>query len=209
MRDERGAVMVMAAAYLTLFLLVTGLALDFGRAHLYRTMLQSAVDASALAGALEVIPMVELSVPRWEHEDYDCWDQAANKYATCSRWISTSPAVISGPEYDLLVRGEWWGQVQPQCSYPHRCNRRYQITREWIVMPPTTSDAARAAFGLNVKWPAGSFGARLGNVAVHTDPVKAEVTTTATLSTPTVFLKLIGIDTLEFTRTGSAQPVRR
>lgn len=200
--------MVMAAAYLTVFLLVTGLAFDFGRAHLYGTLLQSAVDASSLAGALEVIPMVELSVPRWRYQSDECWDSGRQEWYDCGGWERTSTARISGSEFDLYPNA-WWDKVQPSCRYPYRCDKRYSIEREWIVMPPSSDTVARHAFDLNAKWPTGSFGATVEKVTVRTNTATAEVTTTATLSTPTAFLKLIGIHRLEFTRTGTGKPVRR
>jgi hypothetical protein len=206
---EKGAVMVMAATYVTLLLLVAGAVLDFGRAHLYRALLQSAVDAGALAGALEVIPMVELSVPRWEYDEYDCWDAVQRRWETCSRWVRIEPATIAGPERQLLIEGRWWQQVQPYCRWPLRCDRRYLIIREWIILPPSAADAAREGFARNARWPAGAYGATLENLTVRTDPVRAEVSASATLTTPTVFLKLIGVDQLRLTRSGTARPVRR
>lgn len=55
--------MALTAIAMVLLLLFAGLALDFGRTHLLRAQFQTALDAAALAGALEVIPMVEIAIP--------------------------------------------------------------------------------------------------------------------------------------------------
>lgn len=129
LRDDRGATMAIVAVALTGLLLCAGLALDFGRAHLLQAQLQTAVDAGALAGALQVAPMVET--------------------------------------------------------------------------------AAREALLLNATWPGGSHGARLEGVDITVNRESHSVTVTATLRLPTHFLRLVGIQEMRLTRSGSAAPVRR
>ncbi len=49
--DDRGAVLLLVAGSLGFVLAMAGLALDSGRAYLYRSRLSRAVDAGVLAGA--------------------------------------------------------------------------------------------------------------------------------------------------------------
>lgn len=208
-REERGAAMVMAAVSLTVLLLFAGLALDFGRAHLLRAQLQTAVDAAALAGALQVVPMVELELDRWRNVDEWCLDPVSKKQYRCSHWESASSVRVTGTQWDLIHSDRWREAFAPYCGWPYRCADDYALVREWLILPPTTLGVAEETFRKNAVWPGGSAGAHVEDLRVSMDQVKVEVTATAAMSTPTSFLKLAGIRQLRFTRTGSAQPVRR
>ncbi|HYF95732.1 MAG TPA: Tad domain-containing protein [Symbiobacteriaceae bacterium] len=207
-RETRGAVMVMAAASFTILLLFAGLALDFGRAHLLRAQLQTAVDAASLAGALQVIPMAELRITRWEAAQNTCYDPITGLPYDCMEWDSASPAVISGPQWDLIIQGKWKTRAGAQCTWPFRCGS-YRITREWLVLPESTVPVARNTFAQNARWPDGSLGPQVEDLTVTVNQAKAEVTARATMSMPTSFLKLVRIRELRFTRTGTAVPVKR
>jgi hypothetical protein len=207
LRDQRGGVMIITAvAFLTL-LLFAGMALDFGRAYLLKAQLQTAIDASSLAGALQVVPMWEIERSRWELIEETCTDPTTKEPYTCSHWERVSPARYSGPERE--IRRNWERLTADQCSSPYRCDRPYRVVREWLVMPASTEPTARSAFAKNEAWPTGALGVTVEGVSVSVDRAKAEVTTTAVIRVPTTFLKLIGIRELRFTRKGSAVPVRR
>lgn len=207
-QEEKGAAMLMAATTLTTLLLFAGLALDFGRAHLLKAQLQTAVDAAALAGALQVVPMVELSIVRWVAVEDWCRDPTSGTYYHCLRWEDTSPARVQGTHRDLVRLGRWLQAAGPQCQWPYSCDGSYRIVREWLILPESTLPAAEATFYMNSLWPASSQ-TRLERLNIRADHHKIEVTASATLSTPTTFLKLAGIRSLQLTRTGSAEPVRR
>ncbi|MFZ5816697.1 MAG: pilus assembly protein TadG-related protein [Bacillota bacterium] len=66
LRNQRGGTMVILSVVLTALLLFAGLVLDLGRAHLLRAQLQTAVDAGALAGAMEVTPTAADPLPASE-----------------------------------------------------------------------------------------------------------------------------------------------
>lgn len=209
-REERGAVMVLASVTMTILLLFAGLALDFGRAHLLKAQLQTAVDAGALAGALQVVPKVELEIDRWVIVDEWCTDPITRQPYLCSYWETASPARVYGTEWELIFQNRWLEAAGAQCYWPYRCDSVYRIVREELHMPPSTTPVAESTFYKNAVWPSGSHGARLtGPPAVQVNHAKAEVTVTAGLTTPTPFLKLVGIRELRVTRTGSAVPVRR
>lgn len=208
-KEEKGAVMVMAALSLTILLLFTGLALDFGRAHLLKAQLQTAVDASSLAGALQVVPMVELEIDRWRWVSEWCTDPVSKRPYDCSYWERASPARVSGTEWDLIFQGGWLQAAGSQCWSPYQCDNTYRKVREWVILPPDTRDVAVAAFYMNATWPGAGLRPDIQDLTINIDHSRAEVTATAALSTPTTFLKLIGIHELRFTRTGSAIPVRR
>lgn len=208
-REQHGAVMVMAALTLTILLLFAGLALDFGRAHLLKAQLQTAVDAAALAGALQVVPMVELSIERSVAEEQWCEDPVSKTKYRCVHWYPTSPALVSGTHWDLVRHSRWREAAGGQCNWPYSCAGTYRIVREWLILPSSTNSVAETAFAKNATWPTSLSGTRVEGLMIQTDPRRVEVTATATLTTPTTFLKLIGIRTLVFTRTGSAVPVRR
>ncbi len=208
-QQERGAVMVLAAVTLTILLLFAGLVLDFGRAHLLRAQLQTAVDAASLAGALQVVPMVELEVRRWRAYEEWCVDPVTEEQYRCLQWRRTSPARASGTQWELIHLGQWRQAIRSQCRWPYRCANRYTIVREWLVLPSSTVPMAENTFYLNANWPQGRLAPRVRRLRVTTNQARAEVTATATLSMPTTFLKLVGIRELEFTRTGTAVPVRR
>ncbi len=53
-RDDRGSVMIMAAIFMSLLLLMIGLCIDVSRIYLTRAELQNAADAAALAAAREL-----------------------------------------------------------------------------------------------------------------------------------------------------------
>jgi hypothetical protein len=201
--------MVLAALSLTALLLFAGLALDFGRAHLLQAQLQTALDAAALAGALEVVPMVELSLDRWVSVTETCYDPQTRKPYSCMHWESTSPVVLSGRAWDLLHLGGWRSAAAPRCNWPYRCAGEPRTVREWLVLPPTTTAVSEDAFQKNARWPAGDFGPHIDNLNISYVQNTAEVTATATMTVPTSFLKLAGIRELHIARTGSAVPVKR
>lgn len=205
-REERGAVMVMAAATLTILLLFAGLALDFGRAHLLRAQLQTAVDAASLAGALQVIPMVDLTIERMELVDRTCYDPVTKKPYDCPEWQWRQPIQLSGSEYDLLP-DRWLTVAGYQCAWPYSCHTM-RITREWRLLPESTVPVSQNTFHQNATWPAGALGPQVQNLTITIDQAKAEVTARATMTMPTTFLRLAGISELTFTRKGSAEPVR-
>lgn len=209
--DERGAVMVVAAAALTALLLFAGLALDFGRGHLLRAQLQTAVDAAALAGALQAVPMAELQVSRWVAETEECTDPITRKPYRCVSWSNASPVTVSGAERYLIRQGGWRTATAGDCSWPYRCSPTYSVERRWLQLPADDSirQVARSTFYENARWPGGSAGPQVQQLEVSADPLKTEVTATASLTMPTTFLRLAMIDHLQITRTGSAVPVRR
>lgn len=208
-REQSGAVMVIAAVALTTLLLFAGLALDFGRAHLLRAQLQTAVDAASLAGALQVIPMVSLEVERWEEVAFTRIDPISQKPYLYYELVRVPAAGAAGTEWDLIRRGGWRSAVAWQCRTPYRCVDDYRILRQWLVLPDNTATVARETFSRNAIWPGGSGGAQVTGLDVGVDQQKVEVTTTARLRAPTTFLKLAGIPYLDIHRTGSAIPVRR
>lgn len=195
-----------AVAFLAL-LLFAGMALDFGRAHLLKAQLQTAVDASALAGALQVVPMRAIARDRWLRIDETCLDPVTKKPSLCSHWERVAPATAEGRVQDLKGDGALRATAS-QCADPYRCGS-VRITREWLLLPDSTEPMARTAFDKNKSWPIGRLGATVEGVSVTIDRAKAEVTTTSTIRIPTTFLRLVGITELRFTRHGSAQPVHR
>jgi hypothetical protein len=207
--DQYGAVMVLTGFAMVILLLFAGLALDFGRTHLLRAQLQTALDAAALAGALEVIPMVEIQIPRWEWAAETCTDPVSGNEYDCSHWERTSPVRVSGTEWDLLLHNRGRELAGAQCRWPYRCDFGYDIVRRWQILPPETIPVAENTFHKNAAWPAGSSGVRVEGLRITVNPAKNEVTATATMRAPTSFLKLIRIRELRFTRSGSAVPVRR
>jgi|GEM_PF-5698741 len=208
LREQGGAVTVFVAAAMMALLLFAGMALDFGRAHLLRAQLQTAVDAASLAGALQVVPMAELSITRWEtYEDW-CQDPVTQKPYRCMETRQAPNVTVSGTQWDLLHQNLWRQAAGGACLWPYNCTT-YRLAREWLVLPSDTDDVATAAFYQNARWQGGSSGAQVDGLTIGTDPLKAEVTATATLTTNTHFLKLVGIRELRLTRTGSAVPVRR
>lgn len=202
---RRGGVMITTAVAFLALLLFAGLALDFGRAHLLRAQLQTAVDASALAGALQVVPMVAIERDRWLRVAETCTDPTSGMPYTCYHWETAAPVTAQGTRTHMIKQRGWETDTAAQCANPYRCNS-YRIVREWVILPASTEPVAREAFGKNQNWPIA--GATIESVAVSIDRAKAEVTTTATIRVPTSFLRLIGISSLRFTRHGSAQPVK-
>lgn len=207
--EQEGAVMVIAAVSFTIILLFAGLALDFGRAHLLKAQLQTAVDAAALAGALQVVPMVELELDRWKAVDSWCTDPISQVPYNCLDWERAPSVRVSGTEWDLLRQDGWRSAFASRCDWPHRCDSDYKVVRQWLVLPPTTTGVAEDTFRKNSVWPGGSHGATVRDLRVSVDQVKVEVTAAASMTTPTSFLKLAGINELRVSVTGSAVPVRR
>lgn len=207
-KRSRGGVLVTTALAFLVLLLFAGMALDFGRAHLLKAQLQTAVDSSALAGALQVVPMVAIERDRWVLDEDTCYDPVTGAPYDCSTWSRVTPAKAEGRERYMKRENGWQIETASQCSGSFRCNS-YRITREWLVLPDSTEPTAREAFSKNNAWPVGKLGATVEGVTVTIDRTKAEVTTTSTIHIPTTFLRLIGITELRFTRHGSAQPVRR
>ena len=206
-RRNRGAVMVLAAACITVLLLMAGLALDFGRIHLLRTHLQTAVDAASLAGALQAIPMVDVRVNRRVWVEETCQDPVSGEWYDCSHWETADPVVLSGTYRDLIDENGW--RRGPHCERPYSCRSR-TILREWLILPPSTEPVARDTFWLNARWPvSGSLGPEVRSLEIGVDQAATSVTATARLRAPTTFLRLAGYRYIEFTRSGSAVPVKR
>jgi hypothetical protein len=204
---RRGGVMVTTAVSFLALLLFAGMALDFGRAHLLASQLQTAVDTSALAGALEVVPMAAIERDRWRYDAETCYDPVSGAPYECGDWVRVSPAKAEGQEGYLLKRGGAEVETASQCQHPYRCGR-VVVTRKWQILPSSTEPKALETFGKNQNWPVGALGATVEGVSVTIDRTDVEVTTTSTIRVPTTFLRLIGISELRFTRHGSAQPIR-
>lgn len=207
-RDTQGAVMVMAAFTLTILLLFAGLALDFGRAHLLRAQLQTAVDAASLAGALQVVPMVELHINRQRNVSYTCPDPVTGKPSTCWEWEDASDLSLEGPKWDLITHDNWRAKAGSRCNWPYSCDPP-TITREWLVLPASTIPVAEATFATNAQWPGGRLKPQVLNLRVTTNTSTVKVTATADMVMPTTFLRLVGINEIRFTRSGTATPVKR
>jgi hypothetical protein len=209
--SEQGAVAVFTALCVTLLFLFTGLALDFGRVHLLRAQLQTAVDAAALAGALQVVPMVDLEIDRWIASEGTCSDPATGRQYRCLVWSGATPVQISGPEWDLLIQNRWQTAAQSQCSWPYRCGGSPTVTGRKLILPPNTEAITQETFEKNALWP-NTLGTQVAALSVRPDdrdPQKPKVTATARLVTSTSFLKLVGIRQMQITRSGTAVPVRR
>jgi hypothetical protein len=208
-REQSGVTMVFTVALLMVLLLFTGLALDFGRAYLLRVQLQSALDASSLAGALQVIPMVDLSLTRHQASQGTCYDPVTKNPYSCLTWDPASPGFVSGPHWDLVEKGQWRNQAGAQCTWPYRCDG-YHIVKEWLILPASTVPTAQQTFYQNARWPQGtSLSPIIEDLTFSTNPDKVTVTVTARMSTPTTFLKLAGITEMRFTRSSTATPVKR
>jgi len=197
--------MVVAAVAFTVLLLFAGLALDFGRAHLLRSELQTALDAAALAGALEVVPMATIERDRWVASEATCTDPVTGLNYPCLAWSSTSPATATGTESQVLKNNAWLAATAAQCAYPYRCGT-YRVVKQWQEMPPSTSAKAQEAFQTNARWQRQDV--QVSGFRVEVNAVTHEVTTTATMTMPTSFLRLVGMSALTFTRTGGATPTR-
>lgn len=208
-RSERGATLVLTAVAMSALFLFAGLALDFGRAYLLKAQLQTAVDAAALAGALQVIPMAEISISRRKAEETQCWDPVAGTYYSCLSWEPASNKVITGTQWELIHQKRWRQAAGAACTWPYRCTD-YRVVREWLVLPASTVPTAENTFHQNERWPSGgALAARVRGLSVSINHDKAEVTARARMSTPTTFLKLVGMRELTFERKGTATPVRR
>lgn len=209
--DQRGAAMVMTAIYLSTLLLFIGLALDYGRAHLLRAQLQTALDAATLAGALQSDSWVEITVLRrqWYKVTDWCWDPDNGDYYRCgSHWEYRNADVccIKGLEQDLLPAG-WRGRVD--CNWTYDCLGP-RVDRAWLVMRDSAYDWARDAFARNATWPQGSGGVALREFWVGPDPGgQTRLAGKAVVALPTSFLRLAGITEIPVSRTAAAEPVRR
>lgn len=210
-REQGGAAMVLLAISLMTLLLVTGLALDYGRAHLLRAQLQTALDAATLAGALQATPWVEITVRRryWYRATDYCYDPDNGIFYPCGahwEWRDASVPGLVGREYDLLPDG-WRRRVD--CAWRYECLGA-QVDRAWIELKPDAYDWARDAFRRNADWPQGPAGVRVRDFWIGPDPGgRPWVAGRAVLAFPTSFLRLVGIGEVAVFRTAAAEPVRR
>jgi len=208
-KDTRGATLVMTAMAMSALFLFAGLALDFGRAYVLKAQLQTAVDAAALAGALQVIPMAELSINRRRAVETECWDPVSGTYYDCLDWRDTSSVRVTGTQWELIAQKKWKQAAGDSCTWPFRCTG-YKTVREWLVLPNSTVPTAENTFHQNERWPSGgALSARVEGLSVTVNHARAEVTASARMTTPTTFLKLVGIQELSFERKGTATPVKR
>lgn len=211
-REQRGAAMILTAVSLMTLLLLTGLALDYGRAHLLRAQLQTALDAAALAGALQSEPWVKVTVLRreWFQVQDQCWDPENGVWYGCGwHWESRSAdsCCLTGKEIDLVYREAWRQQVA--CGWPYDCLGT-RIEESWIVLGDSALDWARDAFARNAAWPRGPGGVTLREFWVGPDPGgQARVAARAVLALPTGFLRLAAVSEIRVARTAAAEPVRR
>lgn len=81
-RERRGAVAIIVALLLVALIGFTAFAIDFGQTFVFRAQLQTAADAGAMAGALELL-----------HDRRDHVPDSATKYAAFNR-VSTSNAAV-------------------------------------------------------------------------------------------------------------------
>jgi Flp pilus assembly protein TadG len=59
-KEEKGFAMLIVAGAITVFLLILGFGIDFGRVWIYRGELQNAADAASLAGAASAYVKMEV-----------------------------------------------------------------------------------------------------------------------------------------------------
>lgn len=208
--SEQGATLVLVAIYVSLLLVLAGLALDFGRGHLLRAQLQTALDAAVLAGSLQAEPWATITVERrrwYRVRDY-CWDPEREEWYHCGyhwEW-ERADFSLTGTEAALVWRQEW--RESRDCQWRYEC-LGFTIDAAWVELPDDAVDVARDVFGRNATWPRGRVGAIIRELEIGADPNAARVTGRATLAMPTTFLRLAGVDEIEVSRSAAAEPVRR
>ena len=101
-RNERGNVLAIVIAMLTVLLLISGVAMDMGRVIAVRAELQRALDASALAGAGNLDPSQGSTIPSGVRSNAVSY-AAANQYSGGNVTLNVLPcahtlsAAISPP----------------------------------------------------------------------------------------------------------------
>lgn len=200
--------MVLMVVFLFTLLLFGGLVLDYGRAHLLRSQLQTALDAGALSGALDSEPWIHIKVLRWRwHRVWEyCWDPVEEEEYICGwHWDETPAHVeLEGREEDIWWYDRWRSMVS--CAWPYTCGREPEVLRRWIVMLDDAAWEAEHTFRLNATWP---DRVNLKAFAVGTSPDSTAVEVEATLGLPTTLLRLVGIHEITVQRRAAAVPVRR
>jgi Flp pilus assembly protein TadG len=102
LKQRRGAIVVMTGLMFFALLVCGAVAIDFGRLWTERWELQSAADAGALAGALQLMP------PR----DSLYFLDSARAYVLCNRAMGDTITV------DSVIKGHWDGPTRTWTPFP-------------------------------------------------------------------------------------------
>lgn len=193
-KKQDGIVLPLVAVFLIVLILLAALSTEAGTRILTSERLQVAVDAAALAGALNGQPWLEVAVDRSHKECSYTRDLKGNILTHC--WWQYDTVTLSGQE-SVLVKS--WA-AQAGCGAGWRCAAHPRVLRRWVVFPADTVRVAQSAFwadaparsGLSIAAPEIQVGGD-GTVQVRASAVLQ-----------THLLRLAGVQTFRLARTGQA-----
>lgn len=196
LQSESGIVLPLVALTLLVMVLVAALTTEIGAAILQREHLQTAVDAAALAGALNAEPWLAAEVLRSRLVCQQVADQKGNLVPSCS-W-SYETVQLTGRQ-SVLTRS--WAAQAGCDTGGWTCTSRPQVIRRWITFPSGTAQVVTDTFWANV--PSRSD-LTVSPPQVRLAAESATVTVSTTAALRTHLLRVVGIPSLPLQRVSTA-----
>jgi len=195
-RCQRGVVIPLAAITLAAMILVAALAVEVGAAILQREHMQTAVDAAALAGALNAEPWLAIRVDRSRHLCEEVPDEKGVLQRSC--WWEYDSVNLTGRQEELV--GTW--PARAGCgSGGWSCPGSPEVLRRWVEFPADTQRVVEAAFWANAPVRAD---ATIDMPEIRAVASSASVTVSASGTLRTRLLRLAGVASLGLHRSGRA-----
>ncbi len=109
-KKRKGSVIVLAAAMMVMILAFAAFTTDIGYISLAKHQLQNAVDAAALAGALELNP-------RTDQDNVEAAAKGAAVEIAAMHWSGNHEPVIVEPETDVILGRRTWNPAAGEYTY--------------------------------------------------------------------------------------------
>lgn len=142
---QRGATLVWVTGAMLVMLLIAGMAIELGRALVERERLKTASEAGVLAGALQAIPWIQVTVPQ---SRYDCTTSPGpdGKPKQDCQW-DYRDIPLRGPEADVVPN---WRSMAG-CGDGWTCPRAPTINCRGVTFPGGTQAVMTDAFERNTR----------------------------------------------------------
>lgn len=188
---QRGGTLVWVTGSMFVMILIAGMAIELGRALVERERLKTASEAGVLAGALQAIPWIQVTVPQ---SRYDCTTSPGpdGKPRQDCQW-DYRDIVLRGAEEDVVPN--WRGMAG--CGDGWTCPKAPTINCRGVDFPGGTQAVMASTFDKNTRKVA-DLTSMVG--AMSTDDQTGTTRLGATGTLRVQILRLIGLEDVAYTQ---------
>lgn len=189
-KDQQGSSMVMFMISITMLLLMTGLAVEISRVLVEREHLKTATEAASLAGALQAIPIVGISVRESRYYCTTVTGVDGRPEQSCTWQYRTVP--LQGREEDIVPA---WRPLAGCSDDGWTCPSVPTITCRSVRYPSETTGVMARTFARNISG-AADVETTLGPMTTNDETGQTRVTAFGSLKVN--LMRLAGADRVPY-----------